>query len=148
MVFDEYHSSLNKNDIKKYKNLLQDEIDKLILNEWQFLNENWKKKQNNYKHRTELKYIKDIENIKKELVNKLGYTSVFFFLTKLYTNKDYPSPYFEIEKCLYLIYHLVSGITSKDMKRNLPYASFFKFYKEFWITNYEHLNKYVDLCLK
>lgn len=148
MVFDEYHSSLNKNDIKKYKNLLQDEIDKLILNEWQFLNENWKKKQNNYKHRTELKYIKDIENIKKELVNKLGYTSVFFFLTKLYTNKDYPSPYFEIEKGLYLIYHLVSGITSKDMKRNLPYASFFKFYKEFWITNYEHLNKYVDLCLK
>jgi hypothetical protein len=44
MAFDEYHSNLKKDDVKKYKNLLQDEIDKLILNEWQFLNENWKKK--------------------------------------------------------------------------------------------------------
>jgi hypothetical protein len=148
MIFDEYSSSLNTNDGKKYKNLLQNEIDQLILNEWSFLNENWKKKQNNYKHRTELKYIKDIQNIKKELLNKLGYTSVFFFLTKLFTNKDYPSPYFEIEKGLYLIYHLISGVTSKDMKRNLPYSSFYKYYKEFWITNYENLNKYADLCLK
>jgi hypothetical protein len=128
--------------------LLQQEIDKLIVNEWGFINDNWKKKQNNYKHRTELKYIKEINDIKRELLQKLGYTSVFFFLTKLYTHKDYPAPYFEIEKGLYLIYHLVSGVTSKDMKRNLPYTSFYKFYKEFWITNYEHLNKYVDLCLQ
>ncbi|KAI9327877.1 hypothetical protein BD770DRAFT_299731, partial [Pilaira anomala] len=41
------------------------------------------------------------------------YTAVFFFLTKLYTNKDYPSPYFEIEKGLYIIYHLISGVTNK-----------------------------------
>jgi hypothetical protein len=69
MIFDEYSSSLNTNEGKKHKNLLQNEIDQLILNEWTFLNENWKKKQNNYKHRTELKYIKDIQNIKKELLS-------------------------------------------------------------------------------
>src|SRR5215216_7336505 len=101
MVFDEYSSTLNKNDVKKYKELLQQEIDKLIVNEWGFINDNWKKKQNNYKHRTELKYIKEINDIKRELLQKLGYTSVFFFLTKLYTHKDYPAPYFEIEKGLY-----------------------------------------------
>lgn len=147
MTLDEYHTSLSKEDIEKYKNLLQQEIDKLILNEWDFLNENWKTIHNSYKHRTELKHIKEINEIKKELLDKLGYISVFFFLTKLYTHKEYPAPYFEVEKGLYLIYHLISGITSKNIKRNLPYASFYSFYKNFWIENYTNLNKYVDLCL-
>lgn len=141
MTLDEYHTSLSKEDIEKYKNLLQQEIDKLILNE------NWKTIHNSYKHRTELKHIKEINEIKKELLDKLGYISVFFFLTKLYTHKEYPAPYFEVEKGLYLIYHLISGITSKNIKRNLPYASFYSFYKNFWIENYTNLNKYVDLCL-
>ncbi|KAI7856121.1 hypothetical protein BDC45DRAFT_422432, partial [Circinella umbellata] len=38
------------------------------------------------------------------------YISVFYFLTVLYTNKEYPGPYFEIEKGLFLLFHLVSGI--------------------------------------
>lgn len=106
---------------------MQEEIDKIILNEWELLNENWKQKGNEYKHRTEIKNIKEINDIKKELLDKLGYTAVFFFLTKLYTHKEYPSPYLEIEKGLYLIYHLVSGITNKTIKRNLPYASYYLF---------------------
>jgi len=107
-----------------------------------------KKFLNNYKHRTELKHIKEINNIKKEILDKLGYVSVFFFLTKLYTHKEYPSPYFEIEKGLFLIYHLISGITSKNIKQYVPYSSFYSFYKNFWIENYDHLNKYVNLCLQ
>jgi len=44
MLFQEYaNSTLNKNEITKYRDLLQEEIDKLILNEWNFLNDNWKK---------------------------------------------------------------------------------------------------------
>jgi hypothetical protein len=144
----EYQSSLNTEEFLIYKSLLQEEIDKILLNEWGFLNENWRQKANEYKHRTELKNIKEIREIKKELLDKLGYTAVFFFLTKLYTHKEYPAPYFEIEKGLYIIYHLVSGITSKNIKRNLPYASFYSFYKNFWIENYNNLNKYVDTCLK
>lgn len=130
-----------------YKSELKAEINKLVLNEWGFLSENWRKINFKYKHRTNIKHIKGINEIKKELVDKLGYTSVFFFLTKLYTHKEYPAPYFEIEKGLYLIYHLIAGVTSKNIKRNLPYASFYSFYKKFWITNYESLNKYVDYCL-
>lgn len=145
---DDYQSTLDTEELNLYKKLLQEEIDKIILNEWEFLNENWKQKVNEYKHRTEIKNIKEINDIKKELLDKLGYTAVFFFLTKLYTHKEYPAPYLEIEKGLYLIYHLVSGITSKNIKRNLPYASFYSFYKNFWIENYNNLNKYVDLCLQ
>jgi hypothetical protein len=46
-----------------YKALLQNEINKLICNEWKFLNENWKLILNKYNHRTELKEIKN-DNIK------------------------------------------------------------------------------------
>jgi hypothetical protein len=74
----EYHSTIPKQDLKKYKVLLQQEIDKLLLNEWEFLNENWQQIHNAYKHRTELKHIKEIEEIKKELLDKLGYTAVSF----------------------------------------------------------------------
>lgn len=145
---DAYHSSIPKKDLVLYKKLLQNEIDKIILNEWGFLNENWNKINNTYKHRTELKHIKEINDIKKELLDKLGYTAIFFFLTKLYTNKEYPGPYFEVEKGLYIIYHLVSGATSKTIKKNLPYSTFYSFYKNFWIENYTNLNKYVDKCLQ
>ena len=69
------------------------------------------------------------------MLDKLGYTAIFFFLTKLYTHKKYVVLYFEVEKGLYLIYHLISGIISKDIKRNLPYLSFYTFYKNFWIEN-------------
>ncbi|GAA5814173.1 hypothetical protein MFLAVUS_007666 [Mucor flavus] len=113
---DEYHSTLDKKDLDLYKKLLQNEIDKIILNEWEFLNENWMKVHNSYKLRTELKHIKEIKEIKKELLDKLGYTAIFFFLTKLYTNKEYPSPYFEVEKGLYVIYHLISGITNQCLQ--------------------------------
>ena len=81
-------------------------------------------------------------------MDKLGYTSLFSFLTKLYAHKEYPGPYFEVEKGLYLTYHLISRVTtSKNIKQNLRYSSFYVFYKNFWIENYSNLNKYVVYCL-
>lgn len=91
-----------------------------------------------------IKYIRDIKN---ELVEKLGYISVFFFLTVLYTNKEYPGPYIEVEKGLLLLYQLVSGFTSKNIKKYMPHTTFYAVYKEFWLTNYNNLNKFVDYCL-
>lgn len=108
-------------DIKNYKKNLKHEINKLILNEWSFLTNDWQKILNIYKHRTELKNIKEIKEIKKELVEKLGYISIFFFLTVLYTNKEYPGPYIEVEKGLLLLYQLVSGFTSKILKNICHY---------------------------
>lgn len=100
-----------------------------------------------YKHRSVIKSINDIEDIKKELVNKLGYTGVYFFLTELYKNIEYPAPYLEVEKGLFLLYHIVSGISGKEINKCIPYTSFYAFYKKFWITNYTELNKKVDNCL-
>ncbi|KAI8091170.1 uncharacterized protein B0P05DRAFT_450095, partial [Gilbertella persicaria] len=38
------------------------------------------------------------------------YISVFFFITVLYTHKEYPGPYLEVEKALLLLYQLTSGM--------------------------------------
>ena len=146
-IMDEY-ANKNNEKIKKYKIDLKNEINELVLKEWSFLSKDWKNIEHKYKHRTEIKNVKEIRQIKNELLNKLGYISVFFFITVLYTNKEYPAPYLEIEKALLLLYHLTEGLTSKTMKQYMPYTTFYSFYKEFWINNYNNLNHFVDICLK
>jgi hypothetical protein len=55
------------------------EVNKILINEWQFLNNNWPIIHSKYKHRTEIKGIEFINEIKMELKNKIGYVAVFFF---------------------------------------------------------------------
>lgn len=103
---------------------IRNEINYLIKEKWEFINHDWPVINYKYKHRTELKHINEIENIKKLIIEKLGYTSVFFFLTILYSNKEYPGAYFEIEKGLFLLYHLISGNSGREINKYLPYSSF------------------------
>jgi hypothetical protein len=127
--------------------LINNEVNLIIVNKWDFLNYNWPVIHNKYKHRTIIKHINFIDIIKKKLVDKLGYIAVFYFLIKLYTNKEYPAPYFEIEKGLFLLYHLVSGITGKeDIDKYIPQSTFHYSYKKFWMDdeNYNRLNKIVN----
>jgi hypothetical protein len=129
-----------------YKALLQNEINKLICNEWNFLNENWKLILNKYNHRTELKEIKNdnIKIVKDILLNQLGYIPVFYFLNELYGVNEYPAPYKELEKGLLLLYHMVSGESGKDMYKFMPYTTYYSLYKNFWYKNYTTLNKKVN----
>ena len=68
----------------------------------------------------------------------------------MFRDIKYPGPYFEIEKGIFLLYQIVSGISGKDINNNdnLPYSSYYKFYKMFWITNYNSLLKKVNDALK
>ncbi|KAI9243026.1 hypothetical protein BDA99DRAFT_416062, partial [Phascolomyces articulosus] len=70
------------------------------------------------------------------------YISVFFFLTKLYTHKEYPAPYVEIEKGIFLIYHLISGITNKRdvIAIDGGYTLFIKQFSELCIKKNKSLN--------
>jgi hypothetical protein len=107
-------------DIDNSYNLtLKNEIDKLICNEWLFLNDNWKLILNKYNHRTELKEVKNnnIKAVKEVLLNTLGYIPVFYFLNELYGVQEYPAPYKKIEKGLLLLYHIVSGESGRDMHK-------------------------------
>jgi hypothetical protein len=130
---------------KKYKKILNKEINNLICNEWGFLNENWKLILNKYNHRTELKEIKN-GNIKiaKVLFNVLGYIPVFYFLNALYGTKEYAGPYKEVEKGILLLYHMVSGISGREMHKFIPYTTCYALYKNFWHKNYNSINKQVN----
>lgn len=143
---------MNVDDINiNLKTKLKDEIDRLILNKWKFLDEAWPEIKNRYNHRTKIKDIKDNEimkEIKNELLEKLGYIPVYYFLTILYTNKEYPGPYREIEKELILLYHVVSGRSGPEMQNIIPYTTFYDLYKDFWINNYTNLNKKVKTDLE
>ncbi|KAG2217748.1 hypothetical protein INT45_005469 [Circinella minor] len=82
-----------------------------------------------------------MKDIKNELLEKLGYIPVYYFLTKLYTNREYPGPYRRIEKGLILLYHIVSGRSGPEMINIISYTSFYDLYKDFWINNYNNINK-------
>jgi hypothetical protein len=133
-----------------FNKLITDEVNSIIVNNWMFLNYNWPVINNRYKHRTVIKHIDYIDIIKKKLVDKLGYITVFYFLIVLYTNKEYPGPYYEIEKGLFLLYHLVSGIAgNEEIDKFIPQSTFFNFYKKFWMDeeNYKRILKIVDYGL-
>ena len=131
---------------KKYKKVLNKEINNLICNEWGFLNENWKLILNKYNHRTEIKEIKNgnIKIAKEVLFNVLGYIPVFYFLNVLYGTKEYAGPYKEVEKGILLLYHMVSGISGREMHKFIPYTTYYALYKNFWNKNYNSINKQVN----
>ena len=128
---------------------INNEVHKLVANKWEFLEMSWPIIEHKYKHRSEIKSINEMDMIKNNLKNKVGYIAVFYFLNILYTNKEYPGPYLEVEKGLFLIYHLTSGISGRDINRHLPQSSFFEFYKRFWMEseNYKRINKIVNESL-
>ncbi|KAI8053623.1 hypothetical protein BDF21DRAFT_468333 [Thamnidium elegans] len=103
-IMDEY---INKNneEIKQYKKDLKIEINKLVLIEWKFLSYDWKKITNKYKHRTELKNVKNIEeltsgftskNIKKYMPH-----SSFYAVYKKFRITNYESLNKYVNYCLY-----------------------------------------------
>ncbi|KAG2211801.1 hypothetical protein INT45_009254 [Circinella minor] len=61
-------------------------------------------------------------------------------------HKEYPAPHFEIEKGLFLLYHLVSGVSGDGIEKYLPQSTFHTFYKKFWMDdeNYKRINKIVN----
>ena len=106
-------------------------------------NENWEIILNKYNHRTELKETKNnnIKIAKEVLLNILGYIPVFYFLNVLlYGTREYAGPYREVEKGI-LLYHIISGISGREMHKFIRYTIYYSLYKNFWYKNYGNINK-------
>lgn len=130
---------------------LQSEINSIINEHWRFLNDNYVTIDREYKHRTELKELKAkhiMRKIKDELLAKLGYIAVFFFIQLFFSFGDYKNPYKNIEKVLLVLYQVVSGKSMKEMDEYIPYATFHGIQKKFWYKNKEKLNTEVTKKLE
>lgn len=131
-------------EIDDYESLLKIRIENII-SKWYFLDNIYKEIE--YKdlfHRTELKHVKYIEEIKIELYKKLGVLPVFVFLTDYFYKIEVPGAYHHADKGLAILYHLVSGLSIRKMDKYIPFSTFFKIYKSFYIHNIKHLNLWIE----
>jgi hypothetical protein len=106
---------------KKLAILLED----LLEHEWGFLDEPWPMcpKIRTF-HRSELKPIARIQDMKALLMRRLGSITVFFFLSKIWSKHYFPGPYNALEKGIAFLYFFVAGETMDSMGQYLPKSTF------------------------
>lgn len=128
------------------KEKIDTEIENILYENWSFLDKSYKKINKKYYHRTELKDIKGIENIKSKVFDRLGYIPVFFFLNELFANRDYKcGAYKYADKGILLLYQILYGVSLRDMGKIIPYSSYYDIYKDFWLSDYSNImNKKLD----
>ena len=119
----------------------------LVRNYWTFLHDDWPVVEREKHHRSEIKEIHGIEIIKNYVLEHLGYIPVYFFLTVLFSNRDYPGPYRGVEKGLLILYHLLTGASMAQMGQFIPKSSFNSIYNVFYVKQLDWLNKKLDDCL-
>lgn len=119
-----------------------------LLNKWSFIHNNYPQiEKTKYLHRTILQEVKFIDEIKNELLKKLGFLPVHIFLTDFFYKLEIPGPYRHIEKGLLILYHITSGLSINKMNRYIPHANFFKIYKTFYIKYNDDLKKWINKLL-
>jgi hypothetical protein len=126
--------------------ILEQEMHNVYSSQWNFLNNEYVKIERKYKHRTVIQPLKNpniIEKIKNDLLKKLGYISVFYFIQLFFSFGDYPNPYKNIDKVLLVLYQIITGKSIKEMNEYIAYASFHDIQKKFWENNKDLLNKEV-----
>ena len=104
----------------------------LMRNKWGFFYDTWPEFKPTKYHRKEIEDIKDIEHVKKVVLDGLGYTPVFFFLTVLFPFKHHPGPRRNVEKGLLLIYQLITGDSFETMERFIPQSSMHAIHRSFY----------------
>ena len=114
---------------------------------WTFLHDDWPVVEREKHHRSDIKGIVGIEIVKNHVLEHLGYIPVYFFLTVLFSNKDYPGPYRGVEKGLLILYHLLTGASMVQMGQFIPKSSFNSIYRDFYAKQLGWLNKKLDHCL-
>jgi len=127
--------------------ILRQHFQELIRNYWTFLHNDWPVVEKEKHHRSEIKEVNEIEIIRNYVLEHLGYIPVYFFLSVLFSNKDYPGPYRGIEKGLLILYHLLTGVSLAQMGRFIPKSSFTSIYSTFYSKQLNRLDSILDDCL-
>ena len=94
-----------------YKRLLEN----IVFNKWKFLDNEYESPitKNNEKH------IKNMDIIKFQILEKLGYLPVFVFLTDYINDKNFKYNKNHLEKSLLIIFHIVTDVEHTDIQMHL-----------------------------
>ncbi|KAL9647206.1 hypothetical protein ABK040_012558 [Willaertia magna] len=131
---------------EKLKDMLKEEIDKLLDKEWPELKfTNYPTPTNKHFHRTKIKNIEEIKKIKNYVLEKLGFIPVYIFLLK-FGESDYIGPYRNLEKGILLLYLLLSGKSLNYFKNEniFPYSTLQQLTQQFYVDKYKDLNDWLD----
>jgi hypothetical protein len=128
---------------KKLVRLLED----LLENEWKFLDEPWPMcpKIKTF-HRSELKPIARIQDMKTVLMKRLGSIPVFFFLSTIWSKHYFPGPYNALEKGIAFLYFFVAGETMDSMAQYMPKSTFHVIYSTFVKVERALFEKEIKRC--
>ena len=128
---------------KKLARLFED----LLENEWKFLDEPWPMcpKIKTF-HRSELKQILRIQDMKDVLMKRLGSIAVFFFLTTIWSKHYFPGPYNALEKGIAFLYFFVAGETMDSMAQYMPKSTFHLIYSTFVKVERALFEKEIKRC--
>lgn len=129
-------------DNKVYLNAL------LSTHYWTFLNREWPIIERKKFHRTEMKQINHINEIKNKILSSIGIIPTFFFLTVLFSEQQYPGPYNNVEKGLLILYHLVTGKSMQEMRDYIPTSSFHAIYSAFYHKKTSEMSLKIDQMLE
>jgi hypothetical protein len=136
---------VNTNDIK---NNINKEHEKITDEYWKFLNYGWPKINKKINHTRKKSSINNCLEIKTELMNKLGIIPVYFFLTILFGDRDYPGPYNNVEKGVLILYFIVKNVPFDDMDKYISKSTFHDIYRKFYSEErIIKLNKIIDYSL-
>ncbi|KIJ40794.1 hypothetical protein M422DRAFT_49007 [Sphaerobolus stellatus SS14] len=127
--------------LKEFNNLMEEKY-------WDFLSMEWPYIKPKKYHRTDLRAVPNIDEVKKLLLKRLGPIPVFFFLTVIFPTKNYPGPYRPLEKGLLLLYHLVKGCSLEDMRRFITPSTFNDILSSFYKKDKGVNNALEDLISK
>ncbi|KAI8596263.1 hypothetical protein EDD21DRAFT_422650 [Dissophora ornata] len=126
---------------------MEEELDKLIEAQWDFLHQDWPVVKRTKFHRTDIKPVQDMRKIKDAVQHRLGVIPVFFFLTVLFGTRCYTGPYRNVDKGVLILYMLLQGTTVSDMGEFLPKSTFHDIFKSFFGSNAHTLDVKLTSCL-
>ena len=121
--------------------------DELLEREWDFLDKPWPMcpKTKTF-HRSELKQIARIQDMKTVLKKRLGSITVFFFLSTIWSKHYFPGPYNALEKGIAFLYFFVAGETMDSMAQYMPKSTFHVIYSTFVKVEHALFEKEIKRC--
>ena len=97
-------------------------------------------------HRSELKEIHRIQDMKDVLMRRLGSITVFFFLSVIWSKHYFPGPFNAMEKGIAFLYFFVAGETMDSMQQFIPKTTFHVIYSTFLKVERAMFEKEIRRC--